>query len=100
MINVLLSQNRKDLLKGELGSSSKTCSTSTVVGNEVNDIESEMVLDITEEVDHDPTTITAIKTETNVSSVPMVSVTHILYRLYRELPACVSFCPCETNILL
>ena len=100
MINVLLSQNRKDLLKGGLGSSSKTCSKSTVVGNEAIGVEAERVLDITEEEDQDPTTVTVIKTEPNVSCVPVVSVTHILYRLYRELPACVSFCPCETNILL
>ena len=76
MISVVVLQNSKDLLKGELDSSNKTYVTSTVDGN---DIEGERVLDITEEGDHDPMTITAIKTE---SGVPMVSITHISYRLY------------------
>ena len=100
MISVVVLQNSMDLLKGELDSSNKTYVTSTVDGNEGNDIEAEKVLDITEEGDHDPTTITAIKTETNVSGVPMVSITHISYRLYREFPTRLSFCPCEINILL
>ena len=100
MISVVVLQNSKDLLKGEVGSSNKTCATSTVDGNEAIGVEAERVLDITEGEDQEPTTITVIKTEPNVSCVPVVSVTHILYRLYRELPACVSFCPCETNILL
>ncbi len=100
MINVLLSQNSKDLLKGELGSSSKTCATSTVDGSEANGVEAERVLDITEEGDQDTTTITVIKTEPSVSCVSVVSVTRILCRLYPELPSSVSVCPCETNILL
>ena len=100
VINVLLSQNTKDLPKGELGSSSKTCATSTVDGNEANGVEAERVLDITEGEDQEPTTITVIKTEPNVSCVPVVSVMHISYRLYPELPSNVSVCPCETNILL
>ena len=100
MINVLLSQNSKDLLKGELGSSSKTCATSTVDGNEAIGIEAEKVLDITEEGDQDPMTITVIKTEPNVSCVSVVSVMHILCRIYPELPARVLVCICETNILL
>ena len=100
MINMLLSQNSKDLPKGELGSSSKTCATSTVDGSEANDIEAEKVLDITEEGDQDPMTITVIKTEPNVSCVSVVSVTRILCRLYPELSACVLVCICETNILL
>ena len=100
MINVLLSQNCKDLLKGELGSSSKTCATSTVDGSEANGIEAEKVLDITEEGDQDPTTVTVIKTEPNISCVSVVSFMHILCRLYPELSACVLVCICETNILL
>ena len=100
MISVVVLQNSKDLLKGELDSSNKTYATSTVDGNEANDIEAERVLDITEDEDQDPTTITVIKTESNVSCVPVVSVTHISYRLYREFPTCLSFCPCEINILL
>ena len=100
MISVVVLQNSMDLLKGEVGSYSKTCATSTVDGNEANDIEAERVLDITEEDDQEQTTITVIKTEPNVSCVPVVSVTHISYRLYPELPSNVSVCPCETNILL
>ena len=100
MISVVVLQNRMDLLKGELGSSGKKYTTSTVDGNEANDIEGERVLDITEKGDHDPTTITAIKTETNISCVPVVSVMYNSYWLYPELPSDVSVCPCETNILL
>jgi hypothetical protein len=29
----------------------------------------------------------------------VLSVTHISYRLYPELPACISVCPFETNTL-
>ena len=99
-MNVVVLQNSKDLLKGEVGSSSKTYATSTVDGNEANDIEAERVLDITEEDDQEPTTITVIKTEPNVSCVAVVSVMHILCRIYPELPARVLVCICETNILL
>ena len=100
MISVVVLQNSMDLLKGEVGSYSKTCATSTVDGNEAIGVEAERVLDITEEEDQEPTTITIIKTEPNVSCVPVVSVKHISYRLYPELPSNVSVCPCETNILL
>ena len=100
MISVVVLQNSMDLLKGEVGSYSKACATSTVDGNEANGVEAERVLDITEEEDQEPTTITVIKTEPNVSCVPLVSVTHISYRLYPEFPAHVSVCPCETNILV
>ncbi len=82
MLNVVVLQNSKDVLKGEVGSSSKMCVTSTLHRNEVNGIEAEGVLDITEEGDQDPTTITVIKAEPNVSFVPVVSFTHISYRLY------------------
>ena len=77
MIIVVVLQNSMDLLKGELGSSSKTCITSTV---------------IKEEEDQEPTTIPIIKTEPEVSYMPVVSVTHISYRLYAELPACLTVC--------
>ncbi len=100
MISVVVLQKRMDLQKDELGSPSKTCATATVDGNEAIGVEAERVLDITEEEDQEPTTITVIKTEPNVSCVPVVSVTHISYRLYPELPSNVSLCPCETNILL
>jgi hypothetical protein len=92
-------QNSKDLLKGELGSCSKTCATSTVDGNEAIGIEAERVLDITEEKNLESTTA-VIKMEPNVSCVPVFTVTHISFRLYSELSVCVSVCPCETNILV
>ena len=100
MISVVVLQNSKDLLKGELGSSSKTCATSTVDGSEAIGIETERYLDVTVKEDQEPMTITVIKTETNVSCVPLVSVTHISYSLYPEFLTRVSFCPCEINVLL
>ena len=84
MISVVVLQNSKDLLKGEVGSSSKTYATSTVDGNEAVGVKAERVLDITEGQDQDPTTITAIKTDLNVSCVPVVSVRHISYRLIQN----------------
>ena len=96
MISVVVLQNHMDLLKGEFGSSNKTCGTSTLDGNSVVSIEAEMVSHvIEEEEDQDQTTIPAIKTEPIESSMPVVSVTKISYRLYRELPDHVSYCPCE-----
>ena len=77
MISVVVLQNNKDLLKGEVGLSGKRYATSTVDGNEAVGVEAERVLDITEEGDQEPTTITVIKTEPNISCVPLVSVTHI-----------------------
>ena len=100
MISVVVLQNSKDLLKGEVGSSSKRYATSTVDGNEAFGVEAERGLDITEGEDQEAMPITVIKTEPNVSCVPLVSVTHISYSLYPELGANVSVCPCETNILL
>jgi hypothetical protein len=73
--------------------------TSTADGNEAIGIEAESVLDIMEEKNQEPTTIAVIKTERNVSCVPVFTVTHISYKLYPELSAHVSVCPCETNIL-
>ena len=49
------------------------------------DIEAEMVSDISEVADQ-VMTIAAIK-EPNVRRVPVVSITHISYRLYPDLPA-------------
>ena len=60
-------QNSMDLLEDELGCSSKTCVTSTLVGNQVTGIEADWVTDIKEEVDQDSTTIPGIKTEPKVS---------------------------------
>jgi len=84
------------LLKGELGASNKYCVTSTV-GNTVASIKAEMISHVREEEDKERTTIPAIKTERNESCLPVVSVTEISYRLYRELPAHMSECPCETK---
>jgi len=100
VISVVVLQNSKDLLRGELGSCSKTCAMSTVDGNEAIRIEAESVLDIVEGKNQEPTTIAVIKTEPSVSCVPVFTVTHISLRLYPELSTCVSVCPCEINILL
>ena len=97
MISVVVLQNGMDLLKGELGSSNKTCVTSTLDGNTVASIEAEMVSLITEEEDQEPRTIPVIKTEPNESCVPVVSVTQICYMLYWELPAHISLCHCKTK---
>ena len=97
MIGVVVLQNGMDLLKGELGSSYKTCVTSTVDGNTVASIEAEMVSHVTEEKDQEQTTIPVIKTEPNESCVPEVSVTKIWYRLYQGWPAHISLCRCETK---
>jgi hypothetical protein len=97
VISVVLLQNVMDLLNSELGSSDETRVMSTLVGNEVIGTEAERVSDISEVADQE-TTIPAIKTEPSVSCVPVVSVTHISYRLYPELPAPISECPCETKI--
>jgi hypothetical protein len=60
VINVVVLQNHMDLLRGELGSHSETCVTSTQV---------EMVNGMTEEDEQEPTRIPVIKTEPKVSCV-------------------------------
>jgi len=72
--------------------------TSTHDGNEVIGIEAEGLSDVSEVVDQETMTIPAVKTEPDVICVPVVSVTHISYRLCPELPAPISVCPCETKI--
>ena len=74
MISVMVLQNSMDLLKGELGSSSKRCVTSTLDGNQVTGVEAEWVTDIKEEEDQEPMTIPEIKTEPMVSVVPVVNI--------------------------
>ena len=74
MIIVVVLQNSMDLLEGELGSSSKTCVTSTLDGNRVTGIEAVWVTEIKEEEDQEQTTIAEIKTEPKVSGVSVVSV--------------------------
>ena len=99
MISVVVLQNSMDLLKGELVSSNKTCDvTSALDGNTMASVEAEMVSHVTEEKDQEPPTIPAIKTEPLESFEFVVSVTQISYRLYPELPALISLCPCETKI--
>jgi hypothetical protein len=51
----------------------------TVDGKEVTGIETERASYISEVSDQEATTIPAIKTESNVSCVPVVSVTHFSY---------------------
>jgi len=83
-----------DLLRVDLGSSNKTCVTATLDGNTGANIKCEMFSHVTEE---EATTIPSIKAEPSESCVPVVSVTHISYRIYPELPAPISLCNCETN---
>ena len=100
MNSVIILQNHMDLLRDEPGSSDKTCVTSNIDGNEVVGIEAEMVSNMTEEEDREPWTIPVIKTEPEVSVVPLVSVMDISYSLYPELRAPISVCPCETKMSL
>jgi len=100
VINVVVLQNHMDLLKDELGSSNKTCVSSTPDGNEVNGIEAEKVSNMAEEEEGVPRIIPVIKTEPTVSYVSVVSVIHISYRLYPELPAPISVCTCKIKLSL
>jgi hypothetical protein len=92
MIILMVLQNSMDLLKGELSSSNETRVTSTLDGNDVIGIEVERVSEV---ADQETTTVPAIKTEPSVSCVPVVNATHISYRLYPDLLAPLSLCPCE-----
>ena len=74
MIVVVVLQNSMDLLECELGSSSKTCVTSTRDRNQVTAIEAVWVTDIKKEEDEESMTIPEIKTEPKVSGVHVVSV--------------------------
>jgi len=98
VICVVVLQNRMDLLNGELGSYKQSCVISTLDGNKMTSIEAERVSHVREEEDHEPMTIPVIKTEPNVSCMPVMSVKHVSYRLYPELPSPISVCPCETKI--
>jgi len=84
-----------DLLKGELGSSDKSCVTATIHCNNVANMQCEMISHVTEEVDQEAMTIPSIKMEPTESCVPVVSVTHISYSIYPELPAPICLCHCE-----
>jgi hypothetical protein len=87
-----------DLLHGEPGSCDESCGTCTLRGNMVTRIETERVSHITDQKDQEPATNPAIKTEPNVSCVPVVSVKLISYKLYTCLGAPITECPCETKI--
>ena len=69
------------LQKGEHGSSSDTCVTSTVDGYQVTSIEGERVSSVTEEEDQESTTIPEIKTEPTVSGVPFKGFITFVYVL-------------------
>jgi hypothetical protein len=70
-----------DVLNGEPGSSGDSCLTSTLDENEVIGIEAERESDISEVVNQETTTTAIINTESSVSYVPVVSFTHICYKL-------------------
>jgi hypothetical protein len=94
---MLVLQNTMDLLKGEVGSCSETCVMSAHDGDDVAGIKIERISDMTKEEDQEPTTVAVIKTESEVNCMSVVSVTHISYGLYPELPAPKSAFPCETK---
>jgi hypothetical protein len=79
VMSVVVLQNGMELLNSEPGSCNETRVTSTVDRKEVTGIETERVSDISEVADQETVTIPAIKSEPNVSCVPVVSVTHISY---------------------
>jgi hypothetical protein len=91
VISVVILQNSMDLLNGEPGSSDDTRVTPTLDGHELIGTEAERVSNISEVADQQ-TTFPTIKTEPNVSGVPVVSVTHIYYRSYLNLSSPVSVC--------
>ena len=99
LISVVVFQNHMDLLNGEPGSSDDTRGKSTHYGNELIGIEAEKLLDIPGILNQE-STIPALKTEPDVSGVPMVDDTYISYRPYLNLSSLVSVCPCKTNICL
>jgi uncharacterized protein YraI len=98
VISVVVLQNSMDILKGELGSCTETYATCTVDGNQVTGTEAERVSVIKKEEDQDARTIPIIKTEPKVSGVPVVSVSYISCKLYKELRECSTVCPYETKM--
>ena len=98
MISLVVLQNSMDVLQRELGSCNETRVTFTLDGKEVTSMEAERMSYITEEVDQGPVKIPAIKKEPYVSCVPLESFTNISYKLYPQMPAPRSVCPCETCI--
>jgi len=100
LISVVVLQKSMDIVQGEPGSCDDSCGTCTLGGNRVTSIEAERVSHITDEVDQEPAPIPALKTEPNVSCVPVVSVTQSSYKLFAALPSPISVCPCEINLPL
>jgi hypothetical protein len=100
VIGVVVLQNGMDLVNGELSSCSGTGVTSNIDGNMLTGLELERVTDISELAHQEPTTIPVLRTEPNISCVPVVSVMDISYRLYPVLHDHISVCPCETNVYL
>ena len=100
MISVVVLQKSMDKLQSELSSCNETRVTYTVDGKEVTNMGSERMSYITEEEDQGPVKFPAIKKERYVSCVPLESVTNISYKLYPQMPAPKSVCPCETSIWL
>ena len=74
MISVVVLQNSMDLLEDELGSSSKTCVSSTLDGNHGTGLEAVWITDIKKEEDEESMTIPEIKSEPKVRGVPVMSV--------------------------
>jgi len=81
VISVVVLQNSMDLVRGKPGSCDDTCPTSLLQGNEIIGIEAKRISGVSIVVNQE-TTIAIINTEPNVCCVPLVSFTHICYRLY------------------
>jgi hypothetical protein len=97
LISVVVLQNSMDLLQDDPGSCDESCGTCMLGGNEVTSIQAERVSHITDEEDQEPETISAIKTEPNISCVHVVSVTHVSYRVYIDVGAPIFKCLCERH---
>ena len=79
MIIVVVLQNCMDLLKGELGSTSDACVTTSLDTNQLTGMEAERVCNIKEEDIEEPATIPLIKTEPSVSGVSVLCIFHTGY---------------------
>jgi hypothetical protein len=63
-----------EIVKGELGSCTETCVTSSVGRNEVTSVPAERVYGIKEEEDQEPMPIPEIKTEPKVRFMSVVGI--------------------------
>ena len=77
MIIVVVLQNCMDLLKGELGSTSDACVTTSLDTNQLTGMEAERVCNIKEEGIEEPATVAVIKTEPSVSGVSVLCIFHM-----------------------